>query len=215
MLMTLVLAAQVAISPEAMVNAWNERIALLEDMQAATITRFGLDPKKPHLGFLFSTQEFANTTKRLTVVDVVFEGSAAQKAGIRPGDIIAAIGNREMDTETAKAVVLYLSDWPDIVPLTISRGTVRRQVNLRRAPVPCLQTMYKDFPAMQWHERIGKILKLAETAKRELQRSTANPWAPLKSKKVFDELNDITLRAINAMDYDLNPVACSACRIKQ
>mgnify|MGYP001572832880 FL=1 len=207
--------AQVALPPEAMTSAWQDRITLLRDMQAAAARRFGLDPKQPHLGLVLSTQEFAGTTRRLTVVDVVLAGSAAQKAGIKPGDFIAAIGNRELDTETLKAVTLYLSDWSDVVPLTIRHGSVSRKVNLRRAPVPCLRVVYNEFPATLWQQRIGKILELTELAKREMERNASNPWALLESKQTYEKLNEITLRTIAMMDYQLNPVACVACRIGQ
>lgn len=213
MLMIVALMAQMAVPPTAMTDAWQKRIDMLNDMRSADADRFGLDPKQPHLGFVLSTQEFAGTTRRLTVVDVVLAGSAAQKAGIQPGDFIAAIGNRELDTEKLKAVILYLSDWPDEVPLTIRRGTIRRQVNIRRTPVPCLKTLYDEFPASLWQERIGKILELTTLAKREMERHADNPWLLLESKQAYEKLNEITLLLIAAMDYQLNPIACASCRI--
>ncbi len=173
--MALVLAAQVVVPPEAMTSAWQDRIALLRDMQAAAAHRFGLDPKEPHLGFVLSTQEFAGTTRRLTVIDGVLAGSAAQKVGIRAGDFIAAIGNRELNTETLKAVTLYLSNWPDEVPLTIRRGDTRWKVTVRRAPIPCLQTMYNEFPAALWQKRIGAFLQRSLLAQRQIEKNASNP----------------------------------------
>ncbi len=213
MLMTLVLAAQVAISPEAMAQAWRELVVVLTDMQTAAAHRFGLDPKQPHLGIALSTKEFADAAQRLTVVDGVLAGSAAQKAGIRAGDFIVAIGNRELDTETLKAVTLYLSDWPDEVPLTIQRGGTRQRINIRRAPIPCLQIMYNEFPAALWQKRIGALLQQSLLAQRKLERNTSNPWVPLESGRVFEKLKEDTQATAIIIDFQLNSLACVACRI--
>lgn len=212
MLMTLVLAVQTAISPEAMQKSWQELVALLIDMQAATADRFGLDPKQPHLGLALSTKEFEGAT-RLTIVDGVLAGSAAQKAGIHKGDFIVAIGNRELDTEMLKAVSLYLSDWPDEVPLTIRRGDTRWKVNIRRAPIPCLQTMYDEFPAAVWHKRIGKLLQQSRRAQNKLERDTANPWAPLESNKVFEKVKEDLWAMAIMLEFQLNSLACVECRV--
>lgn len=215
MLMVLALMAQVAISPQAMDDAWQRHIALLRDMQSAATVRFGLDPKRPHLGVVLSTREFTGTTKRLTIVDAVLAGSAAQKSGIRPGDFISAIGNREMDTETLKAVSLYLSDWPDVVPLTIQRGSVRRKVHLRRAPVPCLQTVYDKFPSRLWQKRIRELLEHSMSAKREMERNASNPWSPLESARTYEKLKEAARQTLIAIDRQLDPTTGTTCRTVQ
>ncbi len=215
MLMALVLSAQVAISPEAMGQAWQELIALLAGMQTAASNHFGLDPRQPHLGLALSTRELPGTIQRLTIVDGVLADSAAQRAGIRAGDIVVAIGNRELDAETLKAVSLYLSDWSDEVPLTIRRGDTRQKVNVRRAPIPCLQTMYDQFPAALWHKRIGALLRRSLVAKGKLERSTSNPWAPLESRQIFEKLKEDAQAMFIVMNLQLDSLACVACRVVQ
>lgn len=64
------------------------------------------------------------------LVRTVVEGSGAARAGIRPGDVIVAVGGRRITTVSGFLAALRRNDPGDTVTVTIVRGGERMQVDV-------------------------------------------------------------------------------------
>ncbi len=121
------------------------------------------EPPEPMLGLRLEIREFGgDPPSRSTVVTGVLLGSAAQEAGIREGDLLLRIGNEELDHETGRAVLFYLSNYEDEVRLAVQRGknTEYFYVDLRRAVIPCLAKARRTFESARWHGRFEKLRQM-------------------------------------------------------
>src|SRR5688572_17897883 len=115
-------------------------------------------PPRPMLGLLLETIEYdGEPPHRATMIAGILSGSAAASADIRKGDQIVAIGSEPLDYEDGKAVLLYLSDYPDEVILTIGRATEQHQVTLHPHVIPCLERANRLFDANRWREHFRKL----------------------------------------------------------
>jgi hypothetical protein len=116
------------------------------------------EPSAPLLGLRLQTVEKGGTPPvRWTVVTGTIPGSSAERSRLQEGDRIVAIGSEELDHETGKAVLLYLSGHEDRVPLTIERAGERRSVTLERTPIPCLEKATRKFRTAIWKRRFAEL----------------------------------------------------------
>lgn len=89
--------------------------------------------KEAWLGFDVDEQ----TTESVVVTQVYKEGPA-RSAGIRPGDVIEAVGDRSVDTPFEFHVAVLRFDRGDPVPLVLSRDGDRLKTQVPFAPMPLL-----------------------------------------------------------------------------
>lgn len=128
-------------------------VAQVDEFEKETDVRFGIEPDQPQLGVELDSRDEGlggDHPPRHTYVTGVFKGSPADKAGIKPGDRILAIGEEELDFENGIAVRLYLANHPDTVPLKIGRDGQVLTLNVPRAPLPCMRIVYDRFDQAKW-----------------------------------------------------------------
>ncbi len=101
-----------------------EEVTLEAVLTAPQRCRTGIDLERPRGGDL------------LPVVEAVEEGSSAEVAGLKPGDVIVAFRGRRLEFPTRDARKLFdralrtTINVDDIVPLTVRRGTTEVELRL-------------------------------------------------------------------------------------
>ncbi|MCC6404832.1 MAG: hypothetical protein IT405_00375 [Candidatus Yanofskybacteria bacterium] len=126
--------------------------------------RLGFDPAEPKLGVTLETRELGlgadGLLMRHTYVSSVFVPSGAHTADIQPGDRIAAIGEQRLETELPRAVMFYMEDHPDGIPLTIERNGNRFATTLRPEPILCARSVWNAFEVATWQNSVTKLRTL-------------------------------------------------------
>ncbi len=197
--------------------------AELSDFTALVIdalpARMNVDARKPHIGFTLRTEDAGispeGLQQRHTFIFSVIHGSAADIAGVRPGDRITAIDNITCDTLAPKAVIFYLADYPTVVPLTLEHDGAQRTVRIERAPLLCAMAVWDAFPEALWRSRFAKLYgfiaeKLSELKSKELSEiQTVEEIANIQNTSVFID-QALTLMS-NQLDFTKSPY----CEMKQ
>lgn len=128
---------------------------------------------KPVLGMVMELKELGGTPPwRAIMVTGVIPGSAADLAGIKPGDRISAIGTHWLEHNTCVAAALYMSEFPRSVPLVIGRDGKLRTVTLRRKVEPCVAAAYRTPDMLLWRTRIANLGKTVRRYRSQVSRLT-------------------------------------------
>jgi C-terminal processing protease CtpA/Prc len=141
---------------QALIQQYQETDQLLREYDA-DIAHMA-EPPAPLLGLrLATTEDGGQPVQRTTMVSGVLRGSVAARTGIQEGDRIVAIGPEPLDHESGKAVLVYLANYPDGVPLTVGRGSQRLEFVLHRKVVPCIAQVNTSFEAVKWQKRFATL----------------------------------------------------------
>ncbi len=202
-------------SRDRLLAAYDETVLLISAIITELPTRMGVTPDYPHLGFTMRTEELGigadGLPKRHTFIVAVFRESPAFTDGIRPGDRITAIGDIPVDTLKPKAVLYYLSDHPETIPLVLERDGKAYKVLIRRAALPCAAVLWRAFPAKAWRNRMMRLRTLVIATRTQMASTQLTDQQTVRAIADIEQTATLIRASLQVMSDQLNPAKNSQC----
>jgi C-terminal processing protease CtpA/Prc len=138
---------------------FDERV---EELSGFVETRFAADSDEPRTGMAVSSPEDVDERGlHPVIVETVVQESPAAQAGVKPGDRIVRIGQRDIEHETPQVIRSLTDGTPGPLELTVLRDGERLTLTVDRTPIACLQRASARIDQEQWRERIVNLKGLS------------------------------------------------------
>lgn len=204
-------------SRDRLLAAYDETVLLISAIIKELPTRMGVTPDYPHLGFTMRTEELGigadGLPKRHTFIVAVFRESSAFTEGIRPGDRITAIGDIPVDTLKPKAVLYYLSDHPETIPLVLERNGKTYKVLMRRAALPCAAALWRAFPVAVWRNRMTRLRTLVIATRTQMASAQLTDQQTVQAIADIQQTATLIRASIEVMSNQLDPAQSPRCTL--
>lgn len=126
-------------------------------LNAEDMVSYNEDKKESYKGIGISVN-FDSQTNEMTVISP-YDGSPAQKAGIRPGDVIVKVGDISVTADTYDSVLSYIKSGEDeAFPLVVRRGDESLTVSVRREVVKRQSVTHKMFAGRIGYIRVSEFI---------------------------------------------------------
>ncbi len=149
----------------------------------------------------------------LTVIGVPID-EPGDRAGIRRGDRIMAIGQRRIEHEPAEVAYLLLDNGPGPINLTIRRDGQDLVRTIQRAPMTCVQRAAKKLNVGTWQDNLADFYKEFRMIREQLLKDPVGDDLIQTITGKIRELEEQLLTTRGRVEADINELVSKECTIR-